>query len=192
MLYSAQALTLDDQDNVVVAGVQQTYDGNGRVAALKYDWLGRRLWSSTYPQWIETPLVTDLVIGADDGIYVAAQNGDYYVIKFASDGSPEWDYPVPAENDTYSFGQLAALPTGGVYMGFSVGMEAVMRVIRLNDDGGLIWADRIATGFDDVENNNYFEQLALDPDGNLIVAGETEWTVLNSDDSSGRGNCCSY
>ncbi|WP_405068684.1 alpha/beta hydrolase-fold protein [Kribbella sp. NBC_01510] len=101
---------------------------------------------------------------------------DGFVTRYSSSGEPLWmrQFGTPASDEAWG---LTADPSGGVYLtGYTAGDfsgtlagDKDFLVARVDGDGVLTWRDQFGT-----TGNDKGAAVAVDPSGNLYVAGFTD------------------
>ncbi|RZU18764.1 enterochelin esterase-like enzyme [Kribbella rubisoli] len=131
--------------------------------------------------------------GEDKGMAVAVSDGSVYLggmmsgdggvdgllARYSTDGTPVWvkQLGTPASDEVWA---LTADPHGGVYLaGYTAGDFAGtlngdkdFLIARADSDGNLTWRDQLGTS-----TNDKAAAVAVDPAGNLYVAGFTDGSL---------------
>jgi enterochelin esterase-like enzyme len=131
--------------------------------------------------------------GEDKGMAVAVSDGSVYLggmmsggggvngllARYSADGTPVWvkQLGTPASDEVWA---LTADPHGGIYLaGYTAGDFAGtlngdkdFLIARADSDGNLTWRDQLGTS-----TNDKAAAVAVDPAGNLYVAGFTDGSL---------------
>ncbi|TDW66506.1 alpha/beta hydrolase-fold protein [Kribbella pratensis] len=131
--------------------------------------------------------------GEDKGMAVAVSDGSVYLggmmagdggvdgllARYSTDGAPMWvkQLGTPAADEVWA---ITADPDGGVYLaGYTAGDFAGtlngdkdFLIARADSDGNLTWRDQLGTS-----TNDKAAAVAVDPAGNLYVAGFTDGSL---------------
>lgn len=179
---NAVALRIDSAGNAVVTGTAADGEGNTDVATLKYDANGALLWLAqytAYPESFDYPYA--MALDPAGNIYVAAGStlpGEpntgitvFSTLKYDADGNELW---VASRTDVSGYGgpdSLAVDSAGNSYLSFSKyspfrGGDFV--TYKYDTSGTRMW---VAVSGRTGTLDEYPTGLALDPEGNLLVAG---------------------
>ncbi len=167
----AFAVAVDETGHAYVTGASREFGGNPDYATLKYDADGDTVWVRRYNSvGNEFDLGRDLLPDPDGNLYVT---GAPVTIKYTPEGETLWVYE--------HFGELFRLAFDG--QGNIVGAGTVLgdiRTVKLSPDGALIWGNLYSGPANDSDKGN---DLALDSEGNILVAGES-WGLTDPGDDT--------
>jgi uncharacterized delta-60 repeat protein len=192
----AEALALDAAGNVHVAGSTTTADDFADLVAIKYDTDGNLIWVRQYdgPAGYEDD-VNGMAVDTAGNVYLTGTSmnsmwygtNDYVTVKYDKDGNLLWAvrYDGPASSlDTAA--AVAADGSGNVYVtgasqGSGTGLD--FATLKYNSAGELQWVKRYHNSGDELA-----AALALDKDGNIVVAGSggqpgssSDYTIVKYD-----------
>jgi len=162
-----------------IAGYTQSFGAGtmGNCHVVKIDAAGTYEW--------ETMLggasfdIARSVLQSDDGSYVVAGHTssfgvggyDILVFKLATDGTPVWVRTFGGGADDYAFSVTQAHDGGYVVAGYTYSFgsgNADACVMKLDENGGVLWARTFGGGADD-----YAFSVTQAHDGGYLVAGTT-------------------
>ncbi|MBI5772253.1 MAG: tandem-95 repeat protein [Verrucomicrobia bacterium] len=186
----ATALALDAGGNALITGNSISAAGDADFATIKINGAtGNNLWVARYNGPVsDYDLATAIAVDASGNVLVAGAsfgagfNNDYAVLKYSSNGSPQWtnrfDGPVNLDDEP----RAVAVDTGGnVYVtGYSFGSDPLnisdpngsvkdFATIKYSSAGVALWTNRFngpATN-----KNDEAAALAVDAAGNVYVTG---------------------
>lgn len=181
----AGGIAVDAANDIYLAGSADT-GGAISFAVVKVSAEGNLLWRTTYSGALGGVGGQALAVTVDPNgnVYAAGYitdgvifntNYDYLVVKLGSDGLERWArrYNGPG-NGFDQATKLAVDPSGAVTVsGFSEGLGFDWATLRYGSDGTLQWTRR-HSGPGSADDR--VSDLALAPDGNLIVTGFTKNT----------------
>ncbi len=189
---------VDSHGNIVVAGFIANSDETFSVSTVKYDSAGHQLWSTTEPldRYVT---VADVAVDSNDNVTVVAQsyhydeNDDFFpttlLLHYSSAGKLYSNIDID-EQTFYGASLLPkifASPNGDTTIVGSFQLDGgddedagyVLFAERLDSKGNVLWDDEYDPGGEYGDNTP--ADAAIDPQGNLIVAG----TGTSADPSSG-------
>lgn len=153
-------MALDSQGNVIIAGSSQSTNGDFDYVTLKYAPNGSNLWVQRYGS---TNGIDDqaraMILDKHDNVYVT---GTSATVKYDAQGALQWSAP---------FGGRALVPdtNGNVYVtGYS---DIDFATVKLDHTGSNVWQRT----FDAVGQADVSQQITLDREGNVYVAGVEKW-----------------
>lgn len=160
-----EKLSIDSQENVVIAGNSRGSSGTNGVAVVKYDPSGAQLWASRYNV---NSTFWDMKTDQDNNVLISSSSS---VIKYNSGGEQQWikgiNFPAGAIVHITS---LAVNGTNEIMLAgttFISGEDSYLLAAKLNQDGDTIWVRR---------NTNYElipvvkqPEVKTDKEGNLII-----------------------
>lgn len=176
---SASAVARDSSGNILVAGQAiVTSSQPADMVIAKYTSNGQRLWVATYNGGSGTESVAS-AIGTDalGNIYVAGSSGgDIVVLKYTPTGTRQWAMRYEDTSTGFSTASgIAVDSAGSVTVAATTAQDSSrssdILILRYSTSGALTWvvrADGSAGG------NDSAEAVALDSQGNVVVAG-TSW-----------------
>jgi len=212
----ARAITLDDAGNVYVTGAcgyEVYYDYDYDYVTVKYDSLGIEQWVvlSDYNGEEDDPC--DIAVDGAGCVYVTGFTGDGYntdflTYKYDDRGDTQWEIRYNGtENATDMPCGLVLDEYANVYVSGYCGWSSYSDFITFKYDsaGVLLWQDQYNSPND---WDDEAVDLALDADGNLIIAGSSQsyplgnsyltvkytadGTRLWAREHPGIGNCLTY
>jgi uncharacterized delta-60 repeat protein len=186
----AQAIAVDNADNVYVTGSSWGGSNSYDYATVKYDAGGNQLWVARYDGPAHgVDESSAIAVDKDGNVYVNGfswgtnQTYDYATIKYDANGKQLWAarYNGPGNGDDFSY-RMALDKTGNVYVtGSSYGGTNTyddIATVKYDPDGHQLWVARF-----DGPGHYYdgsFVNIAVDPQGNVIIAGDAN---MDSSDS---------
>ena len=176
----AYAIAVDALGNVYVTGHSWNLSSNLDYATIKYDSSGHELWVARYndPE-NRSDSATAMVLDTSGNVYVTGKSYssgtiyDYATLKYDTNGNQLWvaRYDGAANNDmAYA---IAVDISGNVYVtGESCGSGTSYdyATVKYDTNGSPLWIARYngpVNGFDSAY------AMALDPEGNVYVTGES-------------------
>ncbi|MEK7729362.1 MAG: SBBP repeat-containing protein, partial [candidate division KSB1 bacterium] len=188
----ANAIAVDANGNVYVAGASTNANGNSDYATVKYDSLGARLWVARYnAQANGMDEALDLAVDALGNVYVTGGSFgsggllDFATLKYNDAGVKQWvaRYNAGANGDDVAQRLLLDL-AGNVYVaGYSMSVSAGFdyALVGYDTDGTQQWVVRHnGTG----NSTDIAFDLAIDRQRNLYVTGAITNTNGNFDFST--------
>ncbi len=188
----AEAVAVDDQDNVVVTGYSKGPNGSYDYYTAKYAAAdGEVLWERRYngPANNVDHAVAVAVDPNGDVVVTgfshnADNNYDYYTVKYAgTNGTPLWDarYNGPANRDDRATAMAVDDEGNVIVTGFSINASTNADFCTLKyagPDGALLWSVRYdgPAGREDQA-----KAVAVDAQGNVVVAGSSSADNGHSD-----------
>ncbi len=187
-------IAVDGDGNVVVigasfepSGASECPAGSADAVTLKYSSVGTLLWEQRFdephpsgcfdegPVSVAVDPIGDIYLAGISQFNFSGVNPDSLVLKYSSDGALQWASRV----DTSSSGDYArriAVDGSGVYVSSdSVGFDGeqstdydILTMKLQPTTGGVVWTARFDSGAKSTET---VADLALDPDGNVLVTG---------------------
>jgi hypothetical protein len=182
----AGAITADTSGNTYLAGAVETTDGRSPFAVVKLGPDGAVRWTARYngSRGGVGGQPNAVAVDAGGNVYAAGyvhdgvifnQNYDYLVVKFGQDGSQLWAqrYNGPGNNSDFAT-QVAVDAVGNVHVtGFSYGQGYDWATLKFAPDGSSRWERRLSGAG---TSDDRAADMALLPDGNLVVTGVTQNT----------------
>jgi hypothetical protein len=180
----AGGITVDGLGNSYLAGAVDEGGSGSSFAVVKLGADGSVRWSARYDgsRGGVGGLATAVAVDAAGNVYAAGyvhdgvifnQNYDYLLVKFGPDGAQRWAhrYNGPANNWDFAT-QVAVDGSGNAYVtGYSYGDGYDWATLKLAADGTLRWERRLSGPG---RSDDRAVDMALLPDGNLVVAGVTQ------------------
>jgi len=174
------ALSLDNQDNVFVAGVVSTASGQSAVQLIKYNSNGSLLWSSLWGNNVGNlyDLPTSITLDDSGNIIVigatinSALKTDWILLKFDPTGSLLWDktFDYAGHHDLPT--QVVVNPSNDIeVLGFSENAPASVNFVRVAFSGssGLVLSQE-AKYLSEISGSSP-TSVALDANQNFYIAG---------------------
>ncbi len=149
-------------------------------ATVKYDYAGQEQWVQRYVDG-QSQHAEALAVDAAGNVYVTgwqkvySEGIDVVTLKYSPDGVLLWEerYKSPGGNNQPN--DMALDASGNIYIAGASWVTAQadfdMLLLKYDSDGNLLW-DRTLDNGDGQLDTAY--KMALDPDGNAILAGFTE------------------
>lgn len=173
-----RAITVDKAGNIYLAGTSQVPDTPITFAVVKLDAQGALVWRQTYSGSSGGNAGIAMAVAVDDAGNVYAAGGigtdslfnDLLVVKLNSDGVEQWAQRTDI-GITDLFTEVAVDKSGAVYAsGF---FDRTWVTQAYSSDGQVLWTRRhrgVGSG------RNVVRDMAVAPNGNLVVVGDTENT----------------
>gem|GEM_PF-3439706 len=177
-----EGIAVDSNDNVIVAGHSNSFDGSYDVWTIKYNSTGSLIWNKTAGGDGED-YGYGVAVDSNDNVIVAGHSnsfgGDYdvWTIKYNSTGSLIWNKTIGGSGEDYGYG-VAVDSNDDIIVVGTKGND--VWTIKYNSTGSLIWNKTIGGSGED-----YGYGVAIDSNDNVIVAGYTNsfgedydvWTI---------------
>lgn len=182
------------KNSVYVTGFEYTNDVTSAFATVKYDYAGKQLWARNYGLGGVNGSAQAKAIAVDGAgnVIVTGWSYDYHsgppetifcdaaTLKYDANGNLLWErrYRLPGMNnqpqDVVIDRSGNAYVTGAAWVngGFD------LMLLKYSPDGALLW-DRTIGRSGDRWDAGY--EVALDPDGNPVVAGYTQPNLFDPD-----------
>ncbi len=190
-LESANAIAIDQQNNIYVGGYDNT-GGGYEWRLIKFDTSGNILWEYTKDISSGNDEINGLAVDQEGYIYAVGYdnspgNKEWVVRKFDPQGSEVWTItqnPSSGEDEAFS---VAVDSEGNVYVvgSDSIGGTKEWRIIKLSKEGNLIWN---WTYTPDSSKPCEAYDIAIDQKNYLHVVGRYEsqtqggdWLIINID-----------
>jgi len=153
-------MELDSHGNIIVAGSSRGTNGDFDYVTIKLARNGSDLWVQRYALTNSSDdQVRALVLDRNDNVYVT---GTSATVKYDAQGALQWSAPFGGR-------ALVADTNGNVYVtGFS---DVDFATVKLDRTGSNVWQRT----FDSVGQADVSQQIALDEEGNVYVAGVEYW-----------------
>ena len=182
----AAAIVTDGAGNTFVGGSAESTAGASPFVVVKLGPDGARRWTARYDgaRGGVGGEARAVAVDAAGNVYAAGfvhdgvifnQNYDYLVVKFAPDGTQRWAQRYNGPGNNADFATAVAVDgSGNVHVtGFSYGEGYDWATLKFASDGALRWERRLSgPGIAD----DRAADMALLPDGNLVVSGTTQNT----------------
>lgn len=181
------ALAVDHDGNILAAGASWIVRSEGQFDALlrKYDPQGNVLWSETYHHSttdMSWDALYDVAVGPDNSVVAVGYSEVFYpisswlIVKYDANGSLLWarDISVGFTNVDEAWEVAVDQTTGDIYVAGDLGVLSdgtEMTLVKYSPAGVQQWIRMLggSAGMSD-----YGRDLALDPQGNVVLAG-TLW-----------------
>jgi hypothetical protein len=158
----AVATALDREGNLIVVGSSTSPLGDFDYVVLKYTPAGSNVWVRRYTSFnASDDQVRALAVDDLDRIYVT---GTSATIKYSPDGTQIWTAP-------YGGRTLAPDTNGNLYV--SGYLTNDFATVKLNQTGSNVWERT----HDMIGQNDVSQQVILDSEQNVYVAGPEIWAV---------------
>ena len=175
----ASALALDKQGNVYVTGRSVGIDTESDYLTIKYSPDGEEIWVARYDGPAHRyDRATAVKVDEEGNVYVTGMSSgvgtgyDYATVKYDGSGNELWvaRYDGPASRNDAAHA-LATANDGAVYVtgrstGIGTGFD--FATVKYDSQGNQIWVIRY-----EGPGNDSAYALALDPSGDVYVAGES-------------------
>ena len=203
-----EAIAVDADGNVYVAGSSTDRQGYSDYVTIKYDRNGKSLWIKRFigdisgDEYAES-YARDIALDASGNVYVtgeSARSGGPYVyatIKYNANGDELWvnRYKAPNGNDSYAKA-IALDSAGNAYVHGESEVSAIkadLVTIKIDPNGKQLWANRFV-GPAAYIYNHCSSCLAVDGAGNVAIVGtiSPDYSWVKSDyvtvkyDTNGR------
>ena len=161
--------------NVYVTGYEGLFGSDW--ATVKYDYAGQELWVSRYEEGVGEPEA--MVVDAAGNVYVTGYNNndnaiDLVTFKYSPGGVLLWEVRYITSGGNNQPSDMAFDASGDIYISGASWIPEQgafdLLLLKYDTDGNLLW-DRTIDDGDGYTDSGY--ALAIDPDGNAIVAGFT-------------------
>ncbi|MFB0517454.1 MAG: SBBP repeat-containing protein, partial [Candidatus Neomarinimicrobiota bacterium] len=174
-------LAVDSRNNVIVTGHRSQPDGVSEWYSIKYDSLGRQLWTAPFAGIGYGPATpSTIVVDTKDNIYIAGTtygldyDADYTTVKYDPDGYEQWVAHFDGSSHGDDFAHVLAVDdSGNVFVsGASWFSESTFdyATLKYDPDGALLWEARSS-----FSNSSWLKtritDMALDRSGNVVVTG---------------------
>lgn len=175
--HDPEAIITDDKGNVYVAGCSSTKKSSSSYAVVKYNHLGKKVWSATFPQE-KTMLgehprafgytASDIAVDESQNVYVTG--GFLYssggsgskkgcaTIKYDCNGKLVWARFHSGDSDYCGGNDIALDSVGNVY----VAMDCC--TMKYDNSGNEVWSRKNPHRY-------YANNIEIDTSGNLFVMG---------------------
>jgi len=176
-------------DGVTAIAGWKYVDGVGQAPMVaKYNVSGDRKWLRTYSD-AGTGSADAVAIDSYGNVFVAAtidagSGGDIVLLKYASDGTLRWTrvYDGPAHDSDYVAALLIDKAGDVIVVGQSrpTTEDWGIVVLKYSRSGAMLWLEPARFDPDPVDpdaGSYYVEDAARDADGNIYVAGSSEYQV---------------
>ena len=183
------ALAVDMNGHIYVAGYSSGVFTNWDYATIKYDGLGNEVWVALYigPN-SGSDAASDIALDEDGNVYVTGsshQNGtnrDYATVKYDFLGAQAWvaRHNGAVNSDDYATA-LGVDGNGNVYVtGYTVGanINEDITTIKYTSSGEEAWVQNVNS---DINSDDRGTHLAVDRRGNVVVSGSTYNMAGNMD-----------
>jgi uncharacterized delta-60 repeat protein len=172
-------VAVDSLGNVYVTGVSDGGVVENDCATVKYDPNGNEVWAARYDAGSYEQCM-DIAVDTSGNVYVGGVGGGfgfdgYLTIKYDTDGTELWvaTYEGPGTS-VDGLRDVAVDDAGNVYVtGWSVGAgtEFDCATVKYDSSGNELWVSRYNGPANRTYRNDGGDELAVDSDGNVYVAG---------------------
>ena len=190
----ARAISIDNADNIYVAGSSVGLAGNSDYATIKYDSAGNELWVARFNgpdngHDAANALAVDgngnvVVTGfSNSSVFGNSDGWDYATVKYDSAGNELWvaRYSGPGNNEDEARA-LVIDRNGSIYITGSsssgLGTAPDYATVKYDGNGNELWIARYSGPGN---NSDEAHALAIDRDGNVFVAGGSRGRASNYD-----------
>lgn len=185
----AQAVAVDGQGNVYVAGWSTHTSACADVLLVKYNAAGDTLWTRRYsgPTACGAEGPAALAVDNDGNVIVvgcSAGNGcDFLTVKYNPDGTQEWlrAWDGPAQGDDFAR-DIAVDDESNIYVtGWSQGIGSGFDIftIKYSAAGDSVWAERYSGPGN---GDDFARRIEIDRCGDVFVAGSSAGVGSGVDD----------
>ena len=166
--------------HVYLTGYEDPFATNSKYATVKYDYSGQEQWVQRVSGG-QAQIAEALAVDAAGNVYVTGwqkQFGagiDALTLKYDSDGAVLWQRLFSDAGGNVQPNDMALDASGNLYVAGATWVPAQqdfdLLLIKYDPAGNLLWSRTLDNG-DGQLDSAY--QIAIDPDGNAILAGYTE------------------
>ena len=177
---SSTAMAVDSVGNVYVTGFSRANNDLNGYLTIKYDNAGNQLWTAAYNfPGSGDHVAYGIAVDSEGNVCVTGRSFgekyDYATVKYDSQGNELWVARYNGSADRGDQATSLAVDTeGNVYVTGRSDNENRDRdytTLKYDTDGKLLWEARY-TGEDN--GNNMAEALAVDDEGNVYIAGQSQ------------------
>jgi len=174
----SNALAIGTEGNVYVTGSMYNPGTEGDYATIKYNNSGVRQWIASYNgPGNHNDQADAIAVDCAGNVYVtgssyADSSSDYATIKYNESGVQQWVARYAGPGNSYEGARAIAIDTSGnVYVtgiGYTSGAVGVDVTVKYDNSGVRQW---VARHYGAQVSYNYPNTIAVDPSGNVFVAG---------------------
>ena len=182
----AAAIATDGAGNAYLGGSAESREGASPFVVVKLRSDGTTQWTARYngSRGGVGGEARAVAIDGAGNVYAAGfvhdgvifnQNYDYLVVKFGPDGVQRWAqrYNGPGNNADFATQVVVDSAGNATVTGFSYGQGYDWATLKFAPDGALLWERRLSGPGN---SDDRAVDMALLPDGNLVVSGVTQNT----------------
>jgi uncharacterized delta-60 repeat protein len=173
----AQAVAVDDSNNVIVTGTSSGSGSSYDYATIQYSSAGVPLWtnlyngpgnSNDYAYAVAVDVSNNVIV---TGYSYNGTNSDYATVEYSSAGVPLWTnlYNGPGNSNDYAYAVAVDRSNNVIVTGYSYNAtNGDYATIKYSSAGMPLWTNRYnGQG----NGSDWAEAVAVDRSGNVIVAG---------------------
>jgi uncharacterized delta-60 repeat protein len=184
----AQAMIMDRDENLYIAGWSVGDGTQVDFAAIKYTTSGKREWAARWDDPAgSSEEANDIAVDGDGNVFVAGYSpgagtdNDFTVVKYNMAGEQQWFITFDGgENESDKADRIALDDHGDIYLAGTINNEKELAIVKYNSEGIKQWAESYQY-FDYLHNTS---KLIVDSAGHIYLGGtsnginEGYWNVI--------------